>query len=245
MITVLQLFFVIIIIVVIGIWRYLQNYIPTSPLFFKLKPSNTAFAFDLHGVIVSPDIPKIISILWYEFPKKIFFWLLVSPSMWPSLFKLARGTMVPEEFFDFLLKKYPQFQNLETSYIKILNSQKLNCDTFKLIIKLKNKGYPLFLASNINPRALEGLQKKIPELATLFDGIFIPRPENNYVSKPRKEFFEGLKKSIDEYDKHARHILFVDNYLPNIKGAYLAGLNGVTFNTAQQLLQYLTKSGLS
>ncbi len=241
----IELLLVVIILIIIGIWRYSQNYIPHSDLFFKLKPNNTAFAFDLHGVIVKPNISEMLKVIWYDFPKKIVLWLLVTPSMWPSLFKLTRATLAPEQFLDILLKKYPQFKTFETGFIKLMNSQQLKQDTVDLIIKLKEKGYPIFLASNINLRTLTDLEKKLPVLATLFDGICIPNPSNNYASKPHKEFYVQLKSCIAKYDSTKNYIIFIDNYLPNIKAAFLSGIQGITFNTAQQVLNHLIDSGLN
>jgi FMN phosphatase YigB (HAD superfamily) len=239
------IFIILCIILAIVLYRYIQERRAESQLYYYIKPYNTVFAFDLHGVILQSDVKKMVRMFWSTIPFRFMLWSVVTPRMWYYGYKLYVRDIVPEQFFDFFDHTYPQFKDIRNKILDIANAQHLNEDVVQLIKSLKKQGYFIFLASNISRASLKKAEKTYPILTELFDGTCIPEKHNNYARKPRHPFYKALKHAILIHNPIQKHIVLIDNYHPNIKHAYLNGIHGITFKTAQQVVKRLSRYGIT
>lgn len=101
---------------------------------------------------------------------------------------------VPEKYFDLI-------PTIMTSWFTLLST---NDDTIAIAKKLKEKGYSIFVLSNMAIQTYEYFKKL--EFFTLCDGIVISGYEA--IVKPNKEIFERL---LNRYQISASETLLIDD----------------------------------
>ena len=115
--------------------------------------------------------------------------------------------------------------------MKILSTKGiLYDDTIELLESLKNAGKRIYLITNGVTEVQDG---RIAATDTLkyFDGIFIS--EKVGASKPSKEYFDSVMRTIPDFDK--RNALVIgDSLSSDIKGANNAGIDSLWFNPKQK-----------
>lgn len=120
---------------------------------------------------------------------------------------------------------------IDTWYIhKIQNKEMYN-----LMLKLKEKGYKLYLCSNAAKSF--HLYKDGIKAFELMDAEIISADIKKV--KPDKAFFEYVLKT---YDLKADQCLFIDDLNTNIRGAYECGIDGYCFNGNVALLEEYMKN---
>lgn len=217
---------------------YIPKYKHLAP--FKATPKNTAIAFDLNGVILNKNIKQIIKIIIFDLPKGQLLSLLFIYGFWKSAISYLFNKTPPEYITEVLLK-HKKFK-LVQSITNIINSQTKNKKVIEIIKELKQQGYKVYLASN--NCVFKSVEQKFKFLSTLFDGYIIPTKKNNYIRKPNIEFYNKLKQTILLNNKNIKHIVFIDNYLPNIKAALSQNIYGITFNSWRDLIKKLKKTNI-
>ena len=85
---------------------------------------------------------------------------------------------------DDLGRKNKRIKKLKEPILKMVNCQNINQDVLELAHEIKDLGFRLYLLSNIGIQALNNLYKRHPHLNRLFDGFYVPSPDNNYIRKP-------------------------------------------------------------
>ena len=117
------------------------------------------------------------------------------------------------------------------AFLKILSTKGiLYDDTIDLLESLKKAGKRIYLITNGVTEVQEG---RIAATDTLkyFDGIFIS--EKVGASKPSKEYFDSVMRTIPDFDK--RNALVIgDSLSSDIKGANNAGIDSLWFNPKQK-----------
>ncbi len=116
--------------------------------------------------------------------------------------------------------------------------------TVYIMQELKKAGYAIDLASNIGKRHLSDLQSK-PEhdkVFELFDNLFVV----DYaivpvIKKPDGRYFQLYNQT---FNKEHKSVIFVDNDINNVRAAVQAGMVGIHFKHAQQLLLALQSLGV-
>lgn len=207
----------------------------------NISTDNVLFAFDIHKVIVRPDYKKILITLLLK-PKKEYFMILFSIDFWRHL---IQDGAVPESIIDKLSINPDPSHNLKQILINLISNQLLNQDTMDLLRILKKRGYKLYILSNIWGPLLINLEKKFPELKTLFDGHYIPSAENNYIEKPYKLFFDGFKEYLQQQGQESKEIIFIDDKARNINAAQKDGYIGIKFENTKKLILQLKDLGFN
>jgi FMN phosphatase YigB (HAD superfamily) len=201
-------------------------------------------AFDLHKVFLQPDLQKFIRTGLPLTPFLALATLVAHPSLWGTIARFIRNSMVTEQAFSQLVTAAPRLQELKPFLIAFINSQKINPSLFLLAQSLKHEGYPLFVLSNIWTQALEPLRSEIPEL-TLFDGFYTPDNSNGYAHKPQEIFYEDFRTYVANLGYATEKIIFIDNSLANIIGANNAGIYGLLFTSPAELTCQLHEIGIT
>ncbi len=97
----------------------------------------------------------------------------------------------------------------------------------ELVEELKNRGYGLYLLSNISNKFADEY-RQIPWLCTLFDrfdGLVFSAPIK--LTKPHRAIFEHL---LTRFDLRAEECVFIDDSEKNIAGCEAVGMHGVLFD---------------
>lgn len=111
-------------------------------------------------------------------------------------------------------------------------------DMEKLAHELKDKGYKLYLLSNISAYYHQ-LRKRIPAVAC-FDGEFLSAEHR--MMKPYPEIYRQFLK---EYSLNAEECFFIDDLPVNVYGASKAGIDGTVYHgSVEQLRHQLKEKGI-
>lgn len=213
-----------------------QDYVLLSdakPL--QITPANTLIAFDLHDVIFQKSPTQILRELLAMRKKGTIVKVMLNPYFWNYIRKLKKQTNVAEDLFRRLVLKYPQITGFEAEFIKLSNAQKLKPKTVSLIKRLKDRGYQLFVLSNIAERTFDELKDKFPELFSYFDDALVVSADDNYLHKPHPAYYDKFKMKLQTLGYSDKHILFIDDLKHNIQAAAEAGMSGIQFKSAKRL----------
>ena len=135
-----------------------------------------------------------------------------------------------KKLFDALnIKADPEKANL--AFLKILSTKGiLYNDTIDLLESLKKAGKRIYLITNGVTEVQDG---RIGATDTLkyFDDIFIS--EKVGASKPSKEYFDFVMRSIPDFDKRTA-LVIGDSLSSDIKGANNAGIDSLWFNPKEK-----------
>lgn len=214
-----------------------KDYVPKR-LPPSISPETAIFAFDLHEVMLMPNIPGMIKTFCYQLPIKSFFFLLTHPQTWYHLWK--SNTVFEKALID-LAHYYPQTAPLLPLVRTITNCQCPTKESIALVQQLRAHGYKVYLLSNIEHDTLQELYKKLPFIDEIFDGKFTPAPTNNWSAKPHRLFYEHFHDYLAAQGQGDKKVIFVDNSRVNIKGAEAVGMYGILF-TSPIALQTLLHS---
>ena len=114
-------------------------------------------------------------------------------------------------------------EDLVNSYLRDLpNNFTYNGDILNLLNKLKNKGYKLYLLSNISS---EDFIYYKADLEELFNGLVLSYELHEI--KPNRPIYDYL---LDTYNLNPEECLFIDDRLDNIKTANSLGIKGRQVN---------------
>lgn len=200
----------------------------------NINPETTIIAFDLHNVVFKKKYHEMAFSALKNIPLKL--WLRVfSPYFWTKLYKFKGQSTVAEDIFRKLVSEYPELEKYRNEFIAITNAQKPINATVQLIAHLKQKGYKLYVLSNIGNDTYNQLIKRYPEIFNHFDGAFTAKLENNYCQKPDPLFYEQFKSFLLEQNEDGKQIIFVDDLKRNIASAIKANIAGIRFTSARQL----------
>ena len=195
-----------------------------------MNPTNTIIAFDLHSVVFAPDWKKSIKILW-QWPHKL---RLIGCALnirfvW-QCFALLTKDPTDEEYFALFQQRCPRLLPL---IIDLFNAFNPIDGTVAILRELKEKRYPLHIASNCGPRRFQKLKERFPFIMDLFDKAKINNCDvNNLIKKPSPQFFEEY---LRDYNPDNKKIVFIDNNKHNIKSAATLGIIGILFKSPTQL----------
>lgn len=165
----------------------------------------------------------------------------IIPILYNAIFKsnewpmLDRGTITQQEAKRNIMSRYTEHaKSIELAFdnwIKsILNPIE---DTVKILTELKEKGYKIYYLSNFHELAFDYVTSEF-SFFKLFDGGIVSYKEK--LLKPEKEIYNRI---LDEYKLSAKESIFIDDMLPNIEGAKLAGLSTILFKSPSDLSEKL------
>ena len=102
-------------------------------------------------------------------------------------------------------------------------------DNFDYISKLKDKGYNLYILSNITRESYEYVKSTI-DIDKIFNGGVYSYQEG--LLKPNNKIYESI---VDRYNLNKNETMFFDDKQKNIDAACDFGLKGVLFRTIEDI----------
>lgn len=200
----------------------------------EINSNNTLIAFDLHDVIFKKLYKKIAYKTMLLIPKGMYR-SIFNPFFWHKAVTLYNKKIIWEDLFYRLVSHYPYLDSLKNDFFEISNSLELIDQTVEIIKELKNKNYKIFLLSNIGKDTYDRLSGDYKETFELFDWIFVPSPENQYINKPQEIFYIEFKKYLANLNLKDKKIIFIDDLEENLISAYKFGISGVLFTSPKEL----------
>ncbi len=202
------------------------------------NPSTTVFAFDLHHVVVKPNLWERAKIL-LKSPDR---WTLLQHALNPIfLFDLYRvfgqQSRAYERGMAELHHKYPKLKKVDGTIAEMANAQCPIPETMQLIEQLKTQGYKVYLLSNIGEHWFDKFKEKFGNIVALFDGCAICERLNGYMQKPSLAMYKNFRNKFGLWDKK---IIFLDDLKSNIKSANAMGFHGIHFKSMNDVLTELT-----
>ena len=206
-----------------------------------MKPQDTVLAIDLHGVLFTHDYKKMFGTFFQSNNKLKLILALINPSLWLDVIRLIHKDAVAEQFLVGLANKHHRLKPFVPLGIQIANQQKPNQPFIKLLKQLKQRGYKLYLFSNIGSIIFDDLLKKFPELFNLFESFTLPSKANGYIRKPTTQAF---KRYLQTNNLTNKKIILIDDKRKNIEAAKKLDLQAIFFNSTVQIQLELETLGL-
>ncbi len=148
--------------------------------------------------------------------------------------KFQRGEISEDEVWKIVCTKLniekPQIKSLWNEAVKkVFRSRE---EVFDLAKSLKEKGYKVGFLSNTEIPAMEYFLEK--QYDHCFDAVLFSCTEGK--AKPEKEIYLTITEKL-QVEPH--EIVFIDDKKEFIEGAKKAGLNGIVFETIEQIKEGL------
>jgi FMN phosphatase YigB (HAD superfamily) len=214
------------------------------------------FFWDLHNVVFKSnrDLRNIASI-WWNFDRKQELVFNLSRALCTELLTMYRNSKNTQDLkSDATGEAYmaiaERHGNLAFAafILKIANAQKVIPGTADIILQLHKKGIKQYIGSNIGTSVLQDLKQsaewqKYFSDQTIFDfdgSVTVDYRSADPIQKPDSRFYQAFlnKNNLDAQDGY-----FVDDKKVNVDGANEVGLNGVIFETPDQLKAELRNRG--
>ena len=191
----------------------------SSAFFDIMEGMKKAIVFDLGNVLVTFNLQEILDDVTNnrQIQKEIMDFYY--PSLWNEY---DRGMYSKQEMIDLGIEKYPGYQKEINHFMNewIYGLVPIQ-STIQLIQDLKEKGYPIYILSNIPKQALDYLQTIEILQPLLKRGIY---SYQHQVNKPDIKIYEIL---MDTYNLAASDILFIDDKKENIETAKQLGMDTI------------------
>ena len=214
--------------------HYAQHiFLPKSSI-APINPENNIFIFDMHKVFMEQDFLSIYADIIKNYYRPMS-GLLLYPSTYRNAGIIAQETKVAECITQRLEDLYPQLKGIQSHMQNLFLQQAFMHDTIALIKQLKSNGYKIYVLSNCAEETYKLLEKRYPEIFTLFDGYYLPSVENKYDFKPRNSFYKGCKTYLAQQGNESKMPIFIDDRKKNVLSALSEDFMGIHFVTAAQL----------
>ncbi|MGC6769452.1 HAD family hydrolase [Enterococcus sp. LJL51] len=159
----------------------------------------------------------------------------------PEWIKYDRGTITKAALKEAACLKLPAI--LQTTAVEMIEDWykeiKPIAEMEQVLLKLKEKGYQLYILSNTS-LAFYQFKDKIPGL-DYFDGIFLSAEW--HMIKPEAEIY---KTFCSHFQLVPAHCFFIDDMPLNIEAAMNMGMNGTVFRgDIEELLQHFNEAEIT
>lgn len=206
-----------------------------SSLETAVTPGNTVIVFDLHNVVFKSQRRKIV-LSCLKLMRQGTWRYTLNPALWYKVYRIRSQSEVAEDIFHKVTASYPELARFRNDFISLTNTQKPIRGVVDLIRQLKERGYKLYVLSNIGTETFYQLCLKYPDISTFFDGAFTASAEQNYLHKPHMDFFEGFKRYLKDQGEEGKQILFIDDLKRNLAAAASCNIAGVHYRSSRRLL---------
>jgi FMN phosphatase YigB (HAD superfamily) len=216
------------------------SYSPT-----KLTPENTLIAFDIHDVLVQKSIKDMASTALAELGITGLIYML-RPDIWYSIYTTENQDQEWQDRFLKLTEEFPSLKRFRKVLFDVDNQRTPLPGMPELVKNLDEKGYPLYVLSNIHPSSYygwqskeldgagnpilstQGLKDKLPEIFSHFKGAATG------AKKPKPQAFSKFIKTFNN-DRTKRSI-FIDDRPKNVKESVENGIDvAILFESPEQL----------
>ena len=183
--------------------------------------------FDVGKVLVSYEPEQMMKNLGYT-DEQI---QVVKSAMFdnPLWDESDRGIRTMEEYHEgFLKNNLEQKDIIQKAYEHIGDAIELFPYAIEWILKMKKRGYRVYILSNYSEYTFEVTKKKLVFLQ-LMDGIVF-----SYEARVGKPDAGIYKKLINEYSLEEKESVFIDDRRENIEAAEKLGIKGIHFLNYEQ-----------
>lgn len=152
---------------------------------------------------------------------------------------LDLGYLMIQDVINIFVKRYPQYEKEITFVLNNWTDMMSPIqENVKILKKLKEKGYSLYVLSNFHKEAFESMKIKY-DFLSLFDGGIVSAYV--HVIKPDDKIYHLLLK---ECDLNAEDCLFIDDSLANIEASKRNGIDGIHLKFDVDLRNELKKRNI-
>lgn len=149
------------------------------------------------------------------------------------------GFLTHEEIIEKFIENDPELENeirLATTDLSGIVREKPYAK--ELILRLKNKGYGVYILSNFSIMALTACEKEL-QFIPLADGAILSY--EHHVIKPDPEIYNIL---LNRYSLNATECVFLDDKRENIEGGEACGIRGIVFDEPESAFYKLKCMGV-
>ena len=180
--------------------------------------------FDLGRVLVDFDPESYLRSFGYDDALVRTLMQTVFGAEWPKYDCGDYGSV--GELRDALCRKYPQYdavfrQVLQPDWVRI---HTLKRETAEYLLALKQRGYRIFLLSNLARESYDYISQ-FDFFGAIDGGVFSYR---EHVCKPEAAIYRTL---LSRYGLRAEETVFLDDAPQNVKAAQRLGIHGIVFET--------------
>jgi FMN phosphatase YigB (HAD superfamily) len=208
-----------------------------------LTPADAVVVFDLHDVVMRMRIGQAIRCAT-KFPTSLLVRYGLNLKFWKDIRQTVRESDVSDHVFERLGSLYPELVPYIPQMRKLMNQQEPIQKTVNIIQQLVERGYHVYLASNIGEQTLKDLCQVQDKICSLFSGVFVPTAETQWVAKPQLRYFQLLRAFIMQQEKASKTIVFIDDKSANVESARVTGMQGILFKQADDLSAQLRVLGI-
>lgn len=155
--------------------------------------------------------------------------------------QMDRGSLTEAEAGDIMCARLPaRLHDAVRKLVAFYDRPILGFDgMYDLIAALKEKGYGIYLLSNAS-LCQHDYWPRVPE-SKFFDGTLISSDVK--LVKPQPEIYLLL---CQRFGLKSHECVFIDDYTPNVEGAYYCGMEGIVFHgDVSELRRKLAEKGVS
>lgn len=210
----------------------------TEEMLNQITPHNNIFVFDVHGVVFKLSILEIIKVVIKDPSNLWIITMMLRPMLCVHLLRSQMSGGVAEEIIYNVAKEKPHLAWFVPKAFKLINAQVPIKPTVKILKKLKNKGYKLYILSNIGEKSLMYIEERHPEVFKMFDGIYTSSDKDGYIKKPQPEIYQ---KYLDRFGQNPDKLIFIDDKKSNLSAAKKFGIDTIHFTSAKKLFKILSK----
>jgi len=198
----------------------------------------TTIIFDLGGVLIDWN-PRYVYRQIFESEERIdWFFENICTSEWNEHQDAGRSL---EEATEELVAKYPEHENEIRAYYdrwEEMLGGAIN-ETVEILRSLKETNkYKLYALTNWSAETFPVALQRY-DFLQWFDGIVMSGEE-----KTRKPFPEIYQTLLTRFNVNPSEVIFIDDSLRNVEGANAVGIDGIHFQSPQQLLNELKSQGI-
>ncbi len=203
-----------------------------------MNTNKSTIIFDLGGVLIDWN-PRYVYRNVFDSEEKIeWFFKTICTSEWNENQDAGRSL---NEATEELVHKYPEFENEIRAYYgrweEMLGGP--ITETVEIFKSLKEANKYMFYAlTNWSAETFPVALKRY-DFLRWFDGIVMSGEE-----RTRKPFPEIYQILLNRFDINPAGAIFIDDSLRNIKGAEAVGIEGIHFQSPQQLKHELKQRGI-
>ncbi len=150
-----------------------------------------------------------------------------------------KGILSSEEVRNLFKKNTPELaEDIENAFGNLTGMVRIRNYSKNLIGKLKDENYQVLVLSNFSKQCLEENEKDMDFLENVDGGIISYREK---LIKPDSKIYQ---KIIEKYALTPSRCVFIDDTKENIVAARKEGINGIVFESYEQMLGDLRKLGV-
>lgn len=181
--------------------------------------------FDIGGVIVAYKRETYLDPFGFDDETEQFF--LKNVIFTPDWTRLSIGEITTAEFINNACSKYPEHKEVIEGFFAIENLKKMIPpfkQTLEFINKLKDKGYRLFVISDMEENTIKYLKTEINGFESMFEDI-IYSCRVGMVKKDGNVFDLAIKR----FNIDPKESIFIDDVQRNLDQAAKRGINTFRF----------------